>query len=412
MLERVEILKGPQGALYGRNSIAGAFVITTKKPGDKLEGTLTASAGNNASYRVYGQLSTPVTSTLGILIAGDWSQTDGFFRNTFLPTALNQQISPGNSREVASVDSNDQWNVYGRAVWAPADGTELDFKVRYGRFNGSAINFNAVFSLPGLAAASGNPLFNEDINKHRYIYTTNIDPVNSQKNLELSLRGVRDLGFATLSAWAAYNDFKNNQSSDNPSGAAFGYFAAEPKCIASSAALNGFPVKAPFGIGGGALLPPYSPTSCDGVLYEQHDQRDASAEIRLASKAGSSNFSWQFGGYYLYIDRRDCLATQLDVGLGFDRRCYSTQPTTRTEGLQDDNATTNVYAGFGSAEYSPIKRLKIGLALRYDREDRESRSLVPPDARTLYVGNVLTGFPNGTPDRPANYYLNPGLDPA
>lgn len=411
VLESVEILKGPQGALYGRNSIAGAFVITTKKPGDKLEGTLTASAGNNESYRIYGQLSAPLSETFGTLIAGDWSRTDGFFRNSFLPTDLNQQVYPGNSSKAASVDSNDQWNVYGRALWTPTDSTEFDFKVRYGQYNGSAINFNAVFQLPGLVAATGNPLFNEDINDHEYIYTANNDPVNTQSNLELSLRASHSLDFGILTGWVAYNDFKNNQSSDSPSGSAFGYFAAEPRCVATLAALNGFPVQAPFGIGGAALLPPYSPTTCDGVLYEQHDQRDISAELRLASQPGGP-LQWQLGGYYLYIDRRDCLATQLDVGLGYDRRCFSTNPNSRTEGLQDDNATTNVYAGFGSVDYSPLEGLKFGLALRYDREDRKSRSLVAADARTLWVGNVLTGFPNGTPGRPANYFLNPGLDPA
>src|SRR3546814_2016253 len=50
--------------------------------------------------------------------------------------------------------------------------------------------------------------------------------------------------------------------------------------------------------------------------------------------------------------------------------------------------------------------------LRYDREVRHSINNVPVDARTQYVGNPATGFPNGTDTVPANYYLNPGLDPA
>src|SRR3546814_3242253 len=50
--------------------------------------------------------------------------------------------------------------------------------------------------------------------------------------------------------------------------------------------------------------------------------------------------------------------------------------------------------------------------LRYDREVRHSINNVPVDARTQYVGNPATGFPNGTDTVPANYYPNPGLDPA
>lgn len=412
VLESVEILKGPQGALYGRNSIAGAFVLRTRKPGDTIEGSATVSGGNNNSYRAFGTISGPISDTLGVLVSADWSRTDGFYRNTFLPSAQNRALFPGNSTDPTSVDSNRQWNVYGRLVWTPQIGTEFDLKARYGKYKGDAINFNAVFQLPGLAAASGNPLFNEDINKHEFIYTSNNDPVNNQTNFELSLRGSHDLDFATLSGYVAYNNFKNNQSSDNPSGTAFGYFAAEPSCVATTAALQGFPVAAPFGIGGGALLPPYSPTTCDGVLYEQHDQKDISAELRLASNPGSP-LQWQLGGYYLYIDRRDCLATQLDIGSSvYAGRCFSTDPATRTEGLQDDNAKTNVYAAFGSLDYAVTDSFKVGAALRYDREDRTSESLIPPGARTLYVGNVLTGFPNGTPTEPANYFLNPGFDPA
>src|SRR3546814_17631258 len=61
ILEQVEVLKGPQGALYGRNATAGAFVSTTRKPGNDLEGEFKASAGNNAPYQLSGVASGPVT---------------------------------------------------------------------------------------------------------------------------------------------------------------------------------------------------------------------------------------------------------------------------------------------------------------------------------------------------------------
>src|SRR3546814_105734 len=81
ILEQVEVLKRPQGALYGRNATAGAFVITTRKPGNDLEGEFKASAGNNASYQLSGVVSGPVTETLGLQLGGDWSATDGFYRS-------------------------------------------------------------------------------------------------------------------------------------------------------------------------------------------------------------------------------------------------------------------------------------------------------------------------------------------
>ena len=51
-LKRIEILKGPQGAIYGRNAAAGAFVITTREPGDTFGGDVKASYAEDNSYLV------------------------------------------------------------------------------------------------------------------------------------------------------------------------------------------------------------------------------------------------------------------------------------------------------------------------------------------------------------------------
>src|SRR3546814_2141856 len=71
----------------------------------------------------------------------------------------------------------------------------FDAKARYGEYRGNALNFNAVLQLPGLAEATGNPLFNIDTNDHEFVYASNIVSFNMLKTLELSLRGTRDLGF-------------------------------------------------------------------------------------------------------------------------------------------------------------------------------------------------------------------------
>ncbi|NOX26114.1 MAG: TonB-dependent receptor [Deltaproteobacteria bacterium] len=409
VLQQVEVLKGPQGAIYGRNASAGVFVMTTKKPGDEVEAEVTFKAGNNNSYNAYGVLSAPINEELGVSISADWSSSDGFFRNSFLPSAENAAFYPNNSNEAASVDNNKQWNIYGRAVWTPSDVTEFDLKFRYGELDGAAINFNAVFQLPDFAEATDNPLFNEDVNDHEDVFASNIDNRNFQSNVEVSLRGSHDFDFATLSSYVSFNNFKNTLNADGTSGV-FGFFAAEPTCVATLAALDGFPVQQPFGIGGGAFLPPYSPTTCDGTLNETHDQKDISAELRLASPDGSE-IQWQAGVYYLHMIRRDCVGLQLDTGNGFDPKCFSANPLTRTEQLIDDQITTDVYAAFASVDYDFDDNWTAGIALRYDIEKRKTVSLVPTDARTLYVGNAISGFANGTPDTPANYFLNAGLDP-
>lgn len=406
-LRQVEVMKGPQGALYGRNAAAGAIVVTTKKPGDRLEGSIKASAANDSTYSAAALISAPLGDTLGFVLNGDFSRSDGFFRNTLFPTAVGQATYPANTTKSATMDNYRRWNVNGRLVWTPDSDTEIDAKLRYGRAKSGAISFNAIFQVPVLEFLS--PDFNIDANKHKFIFSPNVDPLNSQKTFESSIRLSTDLGFATLNAFAAYNDIRNYFYADGTSGT-FAFFNEEPNCIASAAALEGFPVQSPFGIGGGAFLPPYSPTTCDGTQFQQRNQKDFSAEIRLLGEM--DRLKWQLGTYYLHINRNVCLNLGVDTGVGVVPQCYTTDPTNPTEALAHDRFKTNVYAFFGSADYDLADKLSLSLALRYDIERRNVENLVPTDARTRWVGNVLTGNPNGTADTPADYYLNPGLDPA
>src|SRR3546814_18518992 len=75
---------------------------------------------------------------------------------------------------------------------------------------------------------------------------------------------------------------------------------------------------------------------------------------------------------------------------------YTTLFRSPTEALRDDSTDIDVYAAFCSLRYSFYSGLNVQGALRYDREVRHSINNVPVDARTQYVGNPATGFPNGT----------------
>lgn len=95
-LRQVEVLKGPQGALYGRNAAAGAIVLQTVKPGDVLEGGMTVRAAQDNTYLATGFVSVPVGDSAGFVLSGNYSTTDGFFRNRFL----------GNSK---TIDDQEVW---------------------------------------------------------------------------------------------------------------------------------------------------------------------------------------------------------------------------------------------------------------------------------------------------------------
>lgn len=80
--ERVEILKGPQGALYGKGALAGAVNITTKRPTNELQAEVKGSFGSDDTYGLYAELSGPLAGeTLLGRVSVKYNHTDGYFFN-------------------------------------------------------------------------------------------------------------------------------------------------------------------------------------------------------------------------------------------------------------------------------------------------------------------------------------------
>lgn len=414
-LTQIEILKGPQGAYYGRSAVAGAIVIATKKPGTELEVSGRVSAANNKTYAGAAVISGPLGPNIGFVINGEYATTDGFYRDVFQTNPLYAATYPRSGKGIsASVDDNERFNINGRLLFTPTTDTEIDLKARYSKLKGASIAFNAIFQLPGLAGLLNAPVFNIDANDHDFVFARNINPENHQKSFEASVRLLQNItDDIKLAGYVAYSNTKNDFFADGTSGT-FGFFNAEPSCLATAAALRGFPVQAPFGVDVGnpnVFLNPYSPVTCDGSQYQQRDQEDISAELRLSGETGGG-IDWSIGSYYLNIDRFNCNNLGVDTGQGVIRQCFTTDARNRTEALAQDSFNTNVYALFGSLEYEPTERLKLSAAARYDIEQRSTENGIPTGRLTRWVGNVLTGNPNGTATTPANYFLNPGLDPA
>ncbi|MEQ5788859.1 TonB-dependent receptor [Erythrobacter sp. NFXS35] len=391
-LRQVEILKGPQGALYGRNAAAGAIVIQTLKPGDVLEGGMTVRAAEDNTYLATGFVSVPVGESAGFVLSGNYQTTDGFFRNRFL----------GNSK---TIDDQEVWGVDGRFVADLGPRTELDVKARYSDLTGASINFNTSFHLPNFAGV--DPAFFEDVNEHEFGYYSNIRPTNDQTTFEASAKVEHEFDAFTLSAWALYTDVDQSLTADSTSadfarftfpGATPDSVAASNACFASTAELTGFPLNAPTFIGNnpvpfifdpvnGSTFGAYSPTTCDGTQYQIREQSDISAEVRLASN-GDGDINWQVGAYYLHIDREVGVSLGADLGFGVTRQLYnapgSNNPTTQ---LYHDAFKTDVYALFAAVDANLTDRFVVSLAGRYDIEDRSVSSLVPN------VTDPITGGP-------------------
>jgi len=403
-LSQIEVVKGPQGAIYGRNAAAGAIIVTTQKPGNEFEGQAKFSIANRDSFLASGYVGGPIVENKAFFqVGGDWRDTDGFQENIFLA-------------DKDTVDDYESFNVNGRLVLEPNDALSIDAKVRYGEVEAAAISFNSVFALPAFEATGG--FF--DVNDWDFVFAPNIDPINEQEAFEASVKVDWDLDFATLTGWLLYSDIDNEFLTDGTSGA-FGFFATEPSCVASSAAITDpglFPpptfnggTGVPLLLGGGSFLGAYTPTTCDGYQYQVRNQEDVSVELRLTSPS-DQRLRWSIGTYYLDLERRVGVATGIDdtfLGGTIERDLLDAD----VEQLVYDQFDSEVFALFGQLAYDVTDSIELSAALRWDREEREVRNLVPTGATTDFIdfdlstdsnGNGILWDDGGSP-------LNPGLNP-
>ena len=114
-MESIEVLRGPQGTLFGRNSTGGAINITTKKPTGELGGTLEASAGNDGYQRYRASIDLPkFADMLSVKLSGMHMEYDGWADNDF----------PGQEEDLASED-NDSYRIALRLE--PTDAITIDY---------------------------------------------------------------------------------------------------------------------------------------------------------------------------------------------------------------------------------------------------------------------------------------------
>ncbi len=116
-IERVEIVKGPHSALYGRSAFNGAINYITKKPGDEFEGNVSAEIGSYGKYEAKASVSGPVIAdklSLGVTASG-WN-FDGYYRNS----VTGAKIGGGNGTGVA-----------GTAVFTPTDVLKFTGRLEY-----------------------------------------------------------------------------------------------------------------------------------------------------------------------------------------------------------------------------------------------------------------------------------------
>lgn len=401
-VQQIEVLKGPQGALYGRNAVSGAILVTTKQPGDELEASIKLGAGNAGQQRAALRLAGPLSDSVGASLAASYRSQDGFYENIF---------QGGDD----VVDFHEDLSLRGRLIWDVSDNLRFDFRAGHSDVEAGAINFNAGFAIPAFATVFGSDSFFADVNDLDFRFVFNTPGENEQETTDLAVKMDWQHSWGDIVANVAYNNLDEYLLSDGTSATFYGY-ELTPQCQTDRETLNSFatpeffgPAFQPFGV-----LPPgpdtdfmgvygpYTPTACDGFQYQERNQEDLSAEIRFVSPQDQA-LRWIGGLYVADIEREVVVAYGADQGQGYLRQPY-VPPTgpNPTDLLFWDVFDTQVLALFGELEYDLTDTMEVALALRWDREERDVSNQVPNVTASGLNINTLDG--NGMPGP-----INPGL---
>ena len=90
-IEAAEVLRGPQGTLFGRNTAAGALNLRTRKPSDESEGYVQAGFGDFGAYSLEGVVNAPISDTVAFRLAGKYAERDGYGYNTLTDEEIGER---------------------------------------------------------------------------------------------------------------------------------------------------------------------------------------------------------------------------------------------------------------------------------------------------------------------------------
>lgn len=320
-LDRIEVLKGPQGTLFGRNAIGGAISVITEKPSDEFKGKLGLTAGNEGILRVQGLVSGPLSENLSGKLVVNHREHDGYVRNTL----LNQDL---NDEDQTSVRGQLRWTGES-SEWLLSADTMNDERVGMGRF--PFVNGN--FDYRGTAETLG-------ANRPQ----TSASPTEGFSDRDIwgiSLQGDIDYEKGQLTSITAIRNVESVW--DMPS------------------------VGAPLG-GGFNLGDPGDPSDdvfgADVIDAIDEDVETFSQEFRWTSNL-DGNFNYVGGFYYFTEDTDRTEQFRIDFNSAATGQITVGNEYTRTE-----NETTST-ALYGQASYDYSDAWKFVFGARYTIDDRD-----------------------------------------
>jgi iron complex outermembrane receptor protein len=332
-VDRLEVLKGPQGTLYGRNSTAGALNIFSARPDfSGFSGRVAASLGNYQAKDFEAALNIPLGDTIALRAAGKViAQDKGYWFN-----------------ERTSENFGDRNLLLGRLQLRarPSDAIDINLKVeaQRGRSDLGQPAFFGALLAPG-ATCPGSPACSDffgyrDTDNDPFRGAWSIDPFYDYNQLNLTGRIEVDLGFATLTSVTSHIDFDRQ-----------------------------------WGIDTDATPLPQTD------FYTDDSVKQFSQELRLSGE--SRIVDWLVGGFYT----RDHVVTSYDGRL---------QALFNTTSFTQSDQVTKSAAFFANGEWKLASTLSVVTGLRYTSEKRRNTGSTV-DLVSLAPGSALSGAPFGSP---------------
>ena len=377
-LERVEILRGPQGTLYGRNSLAGAVNLVTAKPSGKLGGKLDLSYGDYDYKRARAVLDLPAMGPFSVKLSGQITKRDGFVDVVDNPVPAAAPFArPASTSQAQSLDGR---SAMVQVRFEPSSNLTFDYMYDYSKYDqrpgaGQLLRVNTngdprdIFD-PGSPGYIGVPLGLFANPQRQKRLSIDAAPFGEFSRIYgHALTATLDLGAAELKSITAYRDLK----------------------FVDSLELDGSPID-------------IARTS------RITDMNSFSQELQITGAALADRLHYVVGGFY-YDESAGTLNPQTFFGLfgpfanEFDSRYAS---------------NTRAWAAYAQADFAITDALKLTLGGRYTEEKKDiSRFLqvlrdpaIPAAALPFTVADIRVGdlpdarFSNFSPAATLSYEVN------
>lgn len=321
-VERIEVLRGPQSVLFGKNTSGGAIVVRRTKPKGEAGGKLKAGVGNYDQRVVQGVFHTPavLNDSLSFKVGATYRERSGFARNLYDGT---------------SEGDNEYLGLHGMALWELTDNLEALFVFDYNRERGEATplqNDNVL----GVNLFFGGRQLNPGVRPHE-VWP---DLISDQRfdAYRYSLRLDWETGIGTITSITGYLDEADYTLQDFDSGC-----GGDTQRLGCTFRVNPL------------LVSPANPT---GTLHTIRDQefKELTQELRIYSRLTDS-LSIQAGGFF------------------YDDAIESRQ-TTNFAAFERTTQDTRSYALFGQAEWEVMPDLIAAAGAQWIHEEKVYSKIV------------------------------------